>query len=203
MRRRSLPLVLALTLVPLACKVSTSDTSAPAKDGADDEAKPDADDADAGTAKPDGPKPGRAADEDPGGLPECPADAGDDSYCTDDGKLAGRWVMADMLRIPASAELIFEAKHAEAEGQPSLSVAIDGDELYIKQVTCGSCARVLGQGFRGALSSMSEAQIRAVEDRLGLPEGRDVLTSTAQWREYAASEAGTEALTELSTVTDR
>lgn len=200
--RRSL-LVLALSVVPLsACTVHVNDGGAtPPSESAGESSQAEAEGSGGDPADPDSPdsEPPPRAETAPTGLPDCPAEPGDDSYCTRDGKLAGQWVMADQLRIPAGAEIIFEATHAEAERQPGLTVAVDGDDLYIKQVTCGSCARVMGQGFHGALSSMREEQITAVQARLGLPADSDPLTSVDRWRRYCIDGAGSEALTALST----
>ena len=204
---RSLLLASLLALAPLACTVTVNsgDASPPA-----DDAKPngegEAADADAGSDNAEGEGEGEGVGTleavPQTGMAACPADPGEDSYCTEDSKLAGQWVMADQVRIPEGAETVFEASHADDERQPSLTIAVEGDELYIKQVTCGSCARILGQGFRGSLSSMSDEQVAAVQARLGLPEDAPKLTSTQRWRDYAGEGAGAEALTAISTKTE-
>lgn len=129
-------------------------------------------------------------------LPDCPASPGEDMYCTEAGKLAGRWMMVDMLRVPEDAEPIFEAAPADHQRKPSLRIAVSGETLYLAHETCGSCARIMGQGFEGQLDALNEAQLLAVQARLGL-EGAPAMGSTQQWRDYAAGE-GQAALTELA-----
>lgn len=131
-------------------------------------------------------------------LPECPPDADADTYCTPSGELAGRWVMVDRLRVPASAETIFEAQHPEITEQPSLRVAIDGDTLYIAHVTCGACRRVMGNGFSGDPAALDPEQRRAIQDKLGLGDDVAALDGVEAWRKWAAGADGQAALAELA-----
>jgi hypothetical protein len=199
--RRALLLVLAL--LPLACQVKVNEGDA-------SEPKPDADP----SAASDGGGEGAVAEPESEGadpvrapvasseLPACPADAGADAYCTEDGKLAGRWVPVDTLKVPEDAELVFDAAHPDDEGQPSLSVAIHGETLYLRHVTCGSCRRVIGQGFSGAVARMTEDQRAAMQAKLGLAAELPVLADIEGWRAFASDERGAAALTELSTNTE-
>ena len=133
-------------------------------------------------------------------LPDCPGAPDEDMYCTEAGKLAGRWMMVDMLRVPEEAESIFEAAPADHERKPSLRIAVSGETLYLAHETCGSCARIMGQGFEGQLDALSEDQLLDLQARLGL-EGAAAMGSAPQWRDYAGGE-GQAALTELAARTE-
>src|SRR5262245_55073911 len=87
-------------------------------------------------------------------LPDCPADADADTYCTDAGKLAGRWAPVDTIHPPTSAQPIFTAENPDLEKQPSLTISLDKGTLYIERVTCGSCRRIIGHGFSGTLDAL-------------------------------------------------
>lgn len=185
-----------LSLLPLACVVHVSEAGSgeqPGKLDQSESSKPNG----SGVAEPEaeGEPPARAGATE---LPDCPADADADTYCTDDGKLAGRWVLVDTLRPPTSAAIVFEATHPDMEPQPSLTILLDGETLYIKWVTCGSCRRVIGHGFGGTPTALSDEQLRALNTKLGLPADAPLLDSADAWRRYADGEPGKAALTELS-----
>jgi hypothetical protein len=132
-------------------------------------------------------------------LPDCPADADADTYCTEDGKLAGRWVPVDTLRPPQSAQPIFEAKPTGIEKQPSLTILLEGETLYVEKVTCGSCRRVIGWGFSGELDALSDDQLRAIQTKLGL-DREPLLDSPEAWRIFAGQDPGKAALTKLAAI---
>jgi hypothetical protein len=201
MTPRALPALLAVSLV-LGCTVTTTKADA---DAPKPNTSADSSDADAPKPNPESepepsdPKPARApvprAE-----LADCPAEQGTAiaNYCTDDGKLAGSWVPVDTLKVPDEVEIIFNAEGPDATKQTSLMIATRGDELYIKQVTCGACRRVLGQGFAGHLSHMSEAQLRELQKQLGLGDDMPVLESTEKWTSFCGDERGKGTLTALA-----
>jgi hypothetical protein len=129
---------------------------------------------------------------------DCPADADADTYCTQDGKLAGRWVPVDTLRPPAGAQPIFEATLPDLEKQPSLVISLVGATLYIKHVSCGSCRRVIGQGFSGELDTLSDEQLRALQSKLGLAGDSPLLDSPESWRSFCGQDPGKATLTKLA-----
>jgi hypothetical protein len=161
----------------------------------DDDSKPNGSGSEVTEPEAEGEPPARASAPQ---LPDCPADADADTYCTPEGKLAGRWVPVDTVRPPTSAETVFEATHTDIEQQPSLAILLDGETLYIKWVTCGSCRRVIGFGFSGDLAAMSDEQLRAMQTKLGLARDAALNDSAAGWRRYVTGEDGKAALTELS-----
>lgn len=188
-----------LSLLPIACAVNVSEGSSGDQPGElDDASKPTTPDVSEPVVEAEPPARTSATD-----LPDCPADADAGTYCTADGKLAGRWVLVDMLRPPTSAQIIFEAKHLDIHQQPSLVILLDGETLYIKAVTCGACRRVMGNGFAGVLTALSDEQLRALELGLGLAADAPLLDSAAAWRGYVDSEPGKTALTELSKALSR
>ena len=132
---------------------------------------------------------------------DCPADADVDTYCTADGKLAGRWVPVDTLHRPDSAPPVFGVENPDIAKQPSLTISIEKTTLYIEKVTCGSCRRIIGHGFSGDLSVMTETQVRAVQTKIGLGRDAPLLDSTDAWRVFIADESGKATLTKLSQAT--
>jgi hypothetical protein len=196
MRRLAFPAV--LLLLPLACSVNVREggTGEQPDQHEDQASKPNG----PGTSEPEvvspeAEPPARAA---PPQLPDCPADADADTYCTAEGKLAGRWVPVDTLRPPESAQIIFEATHPDMEKQPSLVIMLDGETLYIKKVTCGSCRRVIGWGFSGQLDALSDEQLRALQTKLGFGREPTLLDSAEAWRNFAGGD-GKDTLTRVST----
>jgi hypothetical protein len=183
-------------LISLGCTVTTASVDADA-----DAPKPDSKAADADTNEP-AAKQARApspASE----LAECPKAAeGPVSYCTEDDKLAGSWSMVDKVRIPDDVEIIFNAEGSDTRQQSSLMIAVRGDELYIRHVTCGSCRRILGQGFVGHLSHMNAEQVAAMQATLGLGEDVELLDSGEKWASFARGEAGLAMLTEIVNIAE-
>lgn len=189
-----------LSLLPIACAVNVSEGSSGDQPGELDDASKRSGSEPEPEPVVEAEPPARASASD---LPDCPADADAGTYCTADGKLAGRWVLVDTLRPPTSAQIIFEAKHLDIHQQPSLVILLDGETLYIKAVTCGACRRVMGNGFAGVLTALSDEQLRALEIGLGLAADAPLLDSAAAWRGYVDSEPGKTALTELSKTLSR
>lgn len=200
MRRLACPTL--LVLLSFACVVNTNQTSSGAPPSDNDDpgpaTKPNTTGSEVSEPEVEGDPPARASTPEPAA---CPADADADTYCTDDKLLAGRWALVDTIHPPATAEVIFEAKHMDIKEQPSLTISLDGETLYIERVTCGSCRRVMGQGFSGDLSMMNDTQRRAVQNKLGLGRDVPVLGSAEAWRSYASQDPGKAALTKLSTST--
>lgn len=205
---RALPALLVLCLVQVGCTTTSAqvDTDQPKPNSKSDLGDADADKAPADDADADNKshedKPSRApiaAAE----LPECPSAADSRSvlvnYCTEAGtetaKLAGAWVPVDTLRIPDDVEIIFNATGSDDAQRPSLLIAVRGDQLFVRQVTCGMCARVLGQGFAGHLSHMSAEQLAAMQTQLGLGDEIPTLTSVEAWTSFASAEQGKATLT--------
>jgi hypothetical protein len=192
-----------LSLLPLACVVQVNDGGsgdAPGQGGQSDGAsKPNGSGSEVTEPEAEGEPPARASVPE---LPDCPADADADTYCTPEGKLAGRWAPVDTVRPPTTAETVFEATHPDNERQPSLTILLDGETLYVKSVSCGSCRRVIGFGFSGDLAAMSDEQLRAMQTKLGLSRDVALNDSAAGWRRYVDGEAGKATLTELSNRTE-
>jgi hypothetical protein len=75
---------------------------------------------------------------------------------------------------------------------------LDGETLYIKKVTCGSCRRVIGWGFSGQLDALSDEQLRALQTKLGFGREPTLLDSAEAWRNFAGGD-GKDTLTRVST----
>ena len=74
-------------------------------------------------------------------------------------------------------------------GQPgrSLVVAVEGERLWVRQVTCGMCRRIMGWSFVGDLPKLGEDQLRAIQTRLGLPASAPTLKTAKDWRDFYKS----------------
>jgi hypothetical protein len=200
-----------LSLLQLACVVSVRDGGSGEKPADQDEGSkpngvtdpgvtdPEASNPEVADPEAEGEPPARAGTPQ---LPDCPADADADTYCTEDGKLAGRWVPVDTLRPPESAQTVFEAAPADIEKQPSLTILLDGETLYIKKVTCGNCRRVIGWGFSGDLTALSDEQLRKLQTKLGFGREPQLLDSAEAWRSYAATDPGKATLNRVAATTD-
>jgi hypothetical protein len=192
----------ALLLLPLACVVKVNEGgSGESPDKQDETSKPNTSGSEVANpevANPEveGEPPTRAE------APDCPADADADTYCTADGKLAGRWVPVDTLDTPPGVQPVFEAQHPDHEKQPSLVITLDGGTLYIEQVTCGSCRRVTGWGFSGELEALSDEQLRALQTKLGLGREPPPLDSAEAWQSFCSQDPGKATLTKLSATID-
>lgn len=200
MPRRALRALLTVCLLPLAC--TTSSTTKPDAD----EPKPSSD-ADSSVSPifsdTDPPEDDddivRASPTPVVELPDCPPEPEPlVPYCTEANKLAGHWMPVDMLKIPDGVVVIFNAEGPDSSKQTSLLIATHGDALYIRHVTCGGCRRVLGQGFVGHPSHMSEAQVRALQTQLGLDKDAPLLDSADQWARYCSDPHGKAALTKIA-----
>lgn len=216
--RRLLPALFGLSLLPLSasgCSVTVNEGSSAKPDAADagqdgDGAGPgedgDAADEDGGEGADDGPAPTIETASATEALPPCPEQARGESYCTEDGKLAGEWMPVDMLRVPEDAQVIFEASEGPTAGgsrQPSLTIAVDGEMIYLRHVTCGACRRELGDGFRGQLSAMTAEQTQAMQAKLGLDASMPVLDTAEKWENFASDARGEPALKAIASKTDR
>jgi hypothetical protein len=175
---RMLARALALTLLLATC-TSTTSSEAPR----DEPSKPDATDPDPVVVE-DEPKPERATDAE---LADCPVDRDADSLCTASGKLAGRFGPVDTIRVATDAEVIYASAEVGTE-QKSLTIAVQGETLWIRAVECGSCRRVMGVGFEGQLDQLSAEQLEQVRARFGIA-GNELTTAQA-WRTYATSPEG-------------
>ena len=138
----------------------------------------------------------------PTDLPACPTEQGTNDYCTEDAKLAGSWVPVDTLDVPDTVTILFNAEGPDASRQTSLMIAVQGEQLFIRHVTCGACRRVLGQGFSGWLPHLSEVQLRELQTRLGLGTDTPLRDSAETWTSFCGDEQGKAALTQLASKTE-
>ncbi len=83
---------------------------------------------------------------------------------------------------PAGAQVIrVEPERATNPGR-SLVVALEGDRLWFRLVSCGACRRIMGRAFVAELSKLSDAQLKDIQLRVGLPADVRPLHTPDAWR---------------------
>jgi hypothetical protein len=104
--------------------------------------------------------------------------------CDTSGRVVGIFAMVDTVRDapPQDAEVIREEPRREMTPGRSLVVSIQGDHLWFRLVSCGACRRIMGWVFAGRLSKLSDAQLRDVQKRIGLPDDVPPLHTPDAWR---------------------
>lgn len=103
--------------------------------------------------------------------------------CDPSGRVIGLWLPVDAAphELPASAVVLCDQQRPESIPQRSLAIRLEGDRLWIRYVSCGACARVMGHAFVGLLSQLDAEQLRFAQTRVGLP-AEPLLTSAEAWR---------------------
>ncbi|MBI5547152.1 MAG: hypothetical protein HY901_25000 [Deltaproteobacteria bacterium] len=105
-------------------------------------------------------------------------------FCDESGRISGVVMPVDVLHgvPPPRAEVLHE--HPDPRDVPgqSLTVAVEGERLWIRRVTCGRCRRVMGWSMVGDLPRMRAEDLVQVQARLGLP-AEPVLRDARAWRE--------------------
>jgi len=117
------------------------------------------------------------------GLGEpCPtAPARGERFCDAQGTVAGAVLPVDGFPgVPPAAATV-----VRQESGGVLTVALEGERLWIRRVTCPQCRRVLGWSFGGDLPRMPSEALGALQAKLGLP-AEPLLRTAADWREAAA-----------------
>jgi hypothetical protein len=120
----------------------------------------------------------------------CPAeDAALGPFCDHAGRVSGVWAMVDTVHgvPPREADVIRDEPVLQKSPGRSLVVALEGERLWFRLVTCGMCRRVMGYAFVGDLPRLSDEQLRAIETRLGLPPSTPPLRTAKEWRDFYAS----------------
>ncbi|MEZ4227220.1 MAG: hypothetical protein R3B13_40145 [Polyangiaceae bacterium] len=104
--------------------------------------------------------------------------------CSASGEIVGIWVPVDYVKgVPPAAEIIREEPRRDVAPGRSLTVALEGERLWIQAVSCGACRRIMGHAFVGLLPRLTEKQLQSVQQRIGIPE-TPVLSNADQWRDY-------------------
>ena len=115
-------------------------------------------------------------------------DGGRVHYCGSDHLIAGVLVPVDFVHDipPANAEVIQQRINdgGVIRGN-SLTVAVEGERLWIHHVTCGMCRRIMGIAFVGDLDRLDDYALSDIQRRLQLP-GAPLLRTSADWRDALA-----------------
>jgi len=116
------------------------------------------------------------------------------AYC-EGASVVGRWTAVDRMTVPDDAEELFTAAAPGAGSSRGrrLTVAVRGEELFLRLVTCGACRRVLGEAFEGRLDQLDEAQVLHVQETLGLT-GEPAMRTAAAWTTFTKSAEGARTL---------
>jgi hypothetical protein len=119
-----------------------------------------------------------------------PDDAGAHSMISCNGnRVAGVLVPVDTVDgvPPPSAEIIHSSPGDSSPPQRQLTVAVEGERLWYRLVTCGICRRVMGWSFVGDLPLLTDEQLRTNQARLGIPPSTPPLRTADDWRRYYRS----------------
>jgi hypothetical protein len=122
------------------------------------------------------------------GEPCAEHDAGDlpGEICGSDGRVAGVFVMVDTAGPfpPESAERIRHEPRVQFAPGHELEVALEGERLFVKNVSCAACRRVMGRAMVADLARLDDAGLRIVENVTGLPSDAPLLRDAEAWRKF-------------------
>jgi hypothetical protein len=102
--------------------------------------------------------------------------------CDASGLVAGVWAPVDVLHdVPPEGAAILRDVPMQGDRGTSLRVGIAGTKIYVQHVTCGRCRRILGEAFAGDFTRLSDEDLRALQEHLGLP-GDPLLRTADAWK---------------------
>lgn len=84
---------------------------------------------------------------------------------------------------PQGIEVIRDEPRRDMAPGRSLVVALEGERLWFRLVTCGACRRVMGWAFVGDLPNITDEQLRVIQERIGLPASVPPLRTARAWRD--------------------
>jgi hypothetical protein len=105
--------------------------------------------------------------------------------CGRGGRIAAIVAPVDVVDWPepAGAELLVERSGARGGQSTSRRVLLEGDRLWIRDVTCGSCARVIGLAAVVELRALTPAAVEELRGLLGI-DAHVPLRTPADWRAF-------------------
>ncbi|MBI3203481.1 MAG: hypothetical protein HYZ29_18225 [Myxococcales bacterium] len=118
-----------------------------------------------------------------GGPCPKPAKSSRTVLCNASGRVTGIWAPVDTVdgTPPAGAQVIRDEPRRDFAPGRSLTVALEGERIWVRLVSCGACRRVMGWAFVGDLSLLSDEQLDSLQERVGLPASPRLGTAAA-WR---------------------
>lgn len=107
-------------------------------------------------------------------------------YCGDAGVIVGVYAAVDEVHgvPPREATTVRDEPRMELAPGRSLTIAHEGERLWVQRVTCGACRRVMGWAFVGDLPGMKPEQLRDLQTRLDIGADAPLLETIADWRIY-------------------
>ncbi len=105
-------------------------------------------------------------------------------YCGEAGVIVGVYAPVDKVRgvPPPEASTVREEPRMELAPGASLTIAAEGERLWVHRVTCGGCKQVMGWAFVGDLPGMKDDQLRDLQKRLEIGEDAPLLSTVEDWR---------------------
>lgn len=101
--------------------------------------------------------------------------------CSREGRVSGVYQAVDFLPAPpVDAVILSEPK--EIVFASTAYVALDGETIWIRRVTCGGCRRIVGWSFIGNVSELSLRQLLTLQSDIGLEATVPALESAAEWQ---------------------
>jgi hypothetical protein len=115
--------------------------------------------------------------------------AGVETTCGTNDRVAVVRLPVDYLfEPPATAERLFDGPTGDARRRGHRVVALVGERLWVHDVTCGACRRVLGEAYVVELPFAPPDALLDLQRRLGLPTTRPLATAR-DWRVSLRSNA--------------
>ncbi len=109
------------------------------------------------------------------------------ALCGEDGVVAGVFHRNGTYGEEPDAPRIYQSPPSSGPlPGTSLTVRVRGRYLWIRRVTCGACAAIVGWGFAGDLAALSDSQLLFVQAAAGFPEGPPLRTA-ADWEGATAA----------------
>lgn len=114
----------------------------------------------------------------------CAPDRAENVAICGGGRVAAIYAPVDLAvgAPPAAAEVVHE--ESAPPFNRSLLIALEGERIWIRMVTCGSCRRVMGWAFVGDLDKMSDEGLQGLAQRLRLPQDTPLMRTSGEWRSF-------------------
>jgi hypothetical protein len=95
--------------------------------------------------------------------------------------VTGIYQPADFMPAPPETAVVLSSPK-EVVFTSTAYVALDGETIWIRRVTCGKCRRISGWSFIGNLPELDSKQLLTLQTAIGLDSTVPALRSAAEWQ---------------------